>query len=61
MSKIKTYRLIGNTKRFLLDHDCPMAGLLFYRAVKKPALFVILGEAKNLNYLKIRDSSQRPE
>jgi hypothetical protein len=61
MSKIKTYRLIGNAKRFLLDHDCPMAGLLFYQAVEKPALFVILGEARDLNHLKMRDSSQRSE
>jgi hypothetical protein len=36
-----------------------MAGLLFYQAVEKPALFVILGEAKNLNYLKMRDSARR--
>jgi hypothetical protein len=61
MSKIKTYRLTGNSKRFLLDHDCPMAGLLFYQAVEKPALFVILGEAKDPNHLNMRDSSRRPE
>jgi hypothetical protein len=38
-----------------------MAGLLFYQAVEKPALFVILGEARDLNHLKMRDSSQRSE
>jgi hypothetical protein len=38
-----------------------MAGLLFYQAVEKPALFVILGEARDPNHLNMRDSSQRPE
>jgi len=38
-----------------------MARLLFYQAVEKPALFVIRGDAKDLNYLKMRDSSRRPE
>jgi hypothetical protein len=38
-----------------------MAWLLFYQAVEKPALFVILGDAKDLNYLKMQDSSRRSE
>jgi hypothetical protein len=61
MSKIKTYKLTGNTRRFLLDHDCPMAGLLLYQAVEKPALLVIRGEAGDPNHLNLRDSSRRPE
>jgi hypothetical protein len=36
-----------------------MAGLLFYQAVEKPALFIILGDAKDPNYLKMRGSSGR--
>jgi hypothetical protein len=37
-----------------------MAGLLFYQAVEKPALFVIRGDAKDLNYLKTRDLRDAP-
>jgi hypothetical protein len=38
-----------------------MAGLLFYQAVEKPALFIILSDAQGLNHLKMGDLARRPE
>jgi hypothetical protein len=37
-----------------------MAGLLFYQAGEQPALFVIRGDAQDLNYLKTRDWRDAP-
>jgi hypothetical protein len=37
-----------------------MAGLLFYQAVEKLALFVIRGDPKDFNYLKTRDLHDPP-